>query len=85
LEDESLGSRIRRLRSELGFTIHHFAVALLVTPDTIQKLEDNAFKEVPRRWLLRISALTGYETKELLDGTNLKYYDPGRQFYILNL
>lgn len=85
LEDESLGSRIRRLRSELGFTIHHLAVALLVTPDTIQKLEDDGFKEIPRGWLMKISALTGCETKEVVGQTNVKYYDPARQLYVLDV
>jgi transcriptional regulator with XRE-family HTH domain len=83
LEDETLGSKIRRLRSELGFTVHHLAVALVVTPDTIQKLEDDGFKEIPRRWLTKIAALTGVETKHVVEVTNIKYYDPPRQMYIL--
>ena len=83
MEDESVGTRIRRLRSELGYTIHHLAVALLVTPDTIQKLEDDAFKEIPRGWLAKISSLTGCETREGVEQSNVKYYDPGRQVYVL--
>lgn len=84
MEDETLGTKIRRLRSEVGFTIHHFAVALLVTPDTIQKLEDDAFKEIPRGWLAKIAALTGRETREVVGQTNVHYYDPARQVYVLH-
>ena len=83
MEEESVGTRIRRLRSEVGFTIHHLAVALLVPPDTIQKLEDNAFKEIPRGWLAKIAALTGCETRQVVEQSNVKYYDPARQVYVL--
>ena len=83
MEEESVGTRIRRLRSELGFTIHHLAVALLVPPDTIHKLEDNAFKEIPRGWLAKIAALTGCETRQVVEQSNVKYYGPARQVYVL--
>lgn len=85
MEAESLGTKIRRLRSEVGFTIHHLAVALLVTPDCIEKLEEDGYKEIPRRWLTKIAALTGCETKTVLEQTNLKYYDPARQVYVLDV
>lgn len=84
MEDETLGSRIRRLRTELGFTIHHLAVAILVTPDAIQKLENDDFSEVPRAWLAKISALTGHETGQVVGKSNVHYYDPGRQVYVLH-
>lgn len=83
MEEETLGSRIQRFRSELGYTIHHLAVALLVTPDAIQKLENDDFKEVPRGWLVKISALTGHETSQLIQNANIHYYDPARQLYVL--
>lgn len=81
--EETLGNRIRRLRTELGFTIHHFAVALLVTPESIQKLENDDFSTVPRGWLTKISSLAGLGPGELVRDTNVKYYDPGRQVHVI--
>jgi len=81
--EETLGTKIRRLRTELGFTIHHLAVALLVTPETIQKLESDDYKEVPRGWLSKICSLTGLEPGQLVKGTNVRYYDPGRQVHVI--
>ena len=80
---ETLGNRIRRLKTELGFTIHHLAVALLVTPETIQKLENDDFATVPRSWVTKISNLAGLEPGELVRDTNVKYYDPGRQVHVI--
>ncbi len=82
--EETLGMRIRRLRTEVGFTIHHLAVALLVPPDTIQRLEHDDFADVPRSWLAKIAALTGCETREVVQQTNVHYYDPARQVYVLS-
>lgn len=81
--EETLGSRVRRLRTELGFTIHHIAVALLVTPDMVQRLENDDFKEIPRGWLAKLSSLSGLETSQIVEQTNIRYYDPGRQIYVL--
>ncbi len=80
---ESIGERIRSKREELGFDRHHYAVALLVPPDTITQLEADHFKEIPRRWLTRIASLSGLETKDLLAETNVHFYDHQRQVYVL--
>ena len=82
--EQTLGTRIRTLRTERGFTIHHFAVALLVPPETIQKLENDDYPTIPRNWVAKISSLTGLEPGELVRESNVKYYDPGRQVYVLN-
>ncbi len=82
--EETLGMRIRRLRAEAGFTIHHLAVALLVPPETIQRLEQDDFRDVPRGWMAKIAALTGCETKDVVSQTSVHYYDPSRQVYVLN-
>ncbi|MGE0488789.1 MAG: helix-turn-helix domain-containing protein [Vulcanimicrobiota bacterium] len=80
---ESIGERIRHKRNEHGFDLCHYAVALLVTPETIQKIENDEFSDLPRHWLTRIAALNGLETKELIKDTNIHFYDPSRQVYVL--
>lgn len=58
-------------------------MALLVPPETIQKLENDDFQTIPRNWVTKISNLTGSEPGELVRDTNMKYYDPGRQVYVV--
>lgn len=80
---ESLGERIRQRRTGQGFEVQHLAVALLVPPEAIRKLENDELPEVPREWLVKVAALTGLETRELIKDTNVHYYEPLRQIYVL--
>ncbi len=59
-------------------------MALLVPPESIQKLENDDFDEVPRGWLTKISSLVGLEPGQLVRDSNVRYYDPARQVHVLH-
>lgn len=78
----NLGQSIKELREQHDFRVQDFAVALLVSPNAVKRLENNEFREIRQRWIQTIASLTGRQSSEITEG-RVHYFDPARQVYVL--
>jgi transcriptional regulator with XRE-family HTH domain len=58
----TLGNRIRRAREEHGYRLQDLAVALLITPDMVSRMEQDLEPEIPVRAIEVLAHLTGYQS-----------------------
>lgn len=58
----TLGKRIRQAREEHGYRLQDLAVALLTTPATITRMENDEEAEIPVPSIEKLAILTGYNS-----------------------
>lgn len=58
----TLGKRIRQAREEHGYRLQDLAIALLTTPATVARMEDDLEEEIPVGAIEKLAYLTGYES-----------------------
>jgi transcriptional regulator with XRE-family HTH domain len=58
----TLGNRIRLAREEHGYRLQDIAVALLTTPATVARMEQDLEDEIPVIAIEKLAHLTGYQS-----------------------
>lgn len=58
----TLGKRIRQAREEHGYRLQDLAVALLTTPATVARMEDDEEEEIPVVAIEKLAQITGYQS-----------------------
>lgn len=58
----TLGNRIRQAREEHGYRLQDLAVALLTTPATVARMEQDQEEEISVQAIEKLAQITGYRS-----------------------